>query len=65
MKPDRKTTTDGQFGAWNRPADQAISRPLEQLAWLGAGALAAVLVTVGVGLLFLQVSTAVEELRTA
>ncbi|MCM0676964.1 ABC transporter permease [Micromonospora phytophila] len=38
--------------------------PLEQLALIGAGALAAVLVTVGVGLLFLRVSTAVEELRT-
>ncbi|MER7888812.1 FtsX-like permease family protein [Micromonospora sp. NPDC094482] len=39
--------------------------PWEQLALLGAGALAAVLVTVGVGLLFLRASTAVEELRTA
>jgi hypothetical protein len=38
--------------------------PLEQLAWVGAGALAAVLVTVGVGLVFLRSSTAVEELRT-
>ncbi|WP_406038959.1 ABC transporter permease [Micromonospora sp. NBC_00898] len=38
--------------------------PLEQLAWVGAGALAAVLVTVGVGLVFLRASTAVEELRT-
>ncbi|SCL56569.1 hypothetical protein [Micromonospora peucetia] len=38
--------------------------PLEQLALLGAGALAAVLVTVGVGLLFLRAGTAVEELRT-
>lgn len=38
--------------------------PLEQLALLGAGALAAVLVTVGVGLLFLRSSTALEELRT-
>ncbi|MFC4021084.1 FtsX-like permease family protein [Micromonospora sp. GCM10011542] len=38
--------------------------PLEQLAWLGAAALAAVLVTIGVGLLFLRVSTTVEELRT-
>ncbi|MEU9505846.1 FtsX-like permease family protein [Micromonospora sp. NPDC048170] len=37
--------------------------PLEQLALLGAGALAAVLVTVGVGLLFLRAGTAVEELR--
>lgn len=39
--------------------------PLGQLALVGAGALAAVLVTVGVGLLFLRASTAVEELRTA
>ncbi|MEU4778095.1 FtsX-like permease family protein [Micromonospora sp. NPDC023633] len=37
--------------------------PLEQLALLGAGALAGVLVTVGVGLLFLRAGTAVEELR--
>jgi hypothetical protein len=39
--------------------------PLEQLAWLGAGAVGAVLLTVAVGLLFLRASTAVEELRTA
>ncbi|MFU8851000.1 FtsX-like permease family protein [Micromonospora sp. SL1-18] len=38
--------------------------PVEQLAWLAAGALVAVLVTVGVGVLFLRSSTAVEELRT-
>ena len=38
--------------------------PWERLAWLGAGALVAVLVTVGVGLLFLRTSTALEELRT-
>ncbi|MFC3503757.1 FtsX-like permease family protein [Micromonospora krabiensis] len=38
--------------------------PLEHLALLGAGALAAVLVTVGIGLLFLRASTATEELRT-
>ncbi|MGC1210434.1 MAG: FtsX-like permease family protein [Micromonospora sp.] len=38
--------------------------PWERLAWLGVGALVAVLVTVGVGLLFLRASTAVEELRT-
>ncbi|PWR14052.1 hypothetical protein DKT69_18315 [Micromonospora sicca] len=38
--------------------------PWDRLAWLGAGALGAVLVTVGVGLLFLRSSTAVEELRT-
>ncbi|MEV1143404.1 FtsX-like permease family protein [Micromonospora sp. NPDC049799] len=37
--------------------------PLEHVAWLGAGALAAVLVTVAVGLLFLRPGTAVEELR--
>ena len=45
--------------------ERAVAVPVEQLAWLGAGALAAVLVTVGVGLLFLRVSTAVDELRTA
>ncbi|MFG3703255.1 FtsX-like permease family protein [Micromonospora sp. NPDC047670] len=39
--------------------------PVEQLAALGGGALAAVLVTVGVGLLFLRAGTAVEELRAA
>ncbi|MGC4849432.1 FtsX-like permease family protein [Micromonospora sp. DT15] len=47
------------------PAVQrAVPVPLEHLAWLGAGALAAVLVTVGVGLLFLRASTALDELRT-
>ncbi|MFI6783789.1 FtsX-like permease family protein [Micromonospora sp. NPDC050276] len=44
---------------------RAVPVPLEHLAWLGVGALAAVLVTVGVGLLFLRVSTALDELRTA
>ncbi|MEH0845132.1 FtsX-like permease family protein [Micromonospora sp. CPCC 205711] len=39
--------------------------PVEQLAWVAGAALAAVLVTVGVGPLFLRASTAVEELRTA
>ncbi|MET8120833.1 FtsX-like permease family protein [Micromonospora sp. NPDC005189] len=43
---------------------RAIPVPLEQLAWLGAGALVAVLVTVGIGLLFLRASTALDELRT-
>ncbi|MEV4117682.1 FtsX-like permease family protein [Micromonospora sp. NPDC049645] len=43
---------------------RAVPVPLEHLAWLGAGALAAVLVTVGVGLLFLRASTALDELRT-
>jgi hypothetical protein len=38
--------------------------PWDRLAWLGAGALGAVLVTVGAGLVFLRSSTAVEELRT-
>ncbi|SCE89937.1 FtsX-like permease family protein [Micromonospora haikouensis] len=37
--------------------------PLEQLALVGAGAVAAVALTVAVGLLFLQASTTVEELR--
>ncbi|MFI6232683.1 FtsX-like permease family protein [Micromonospora sp. NPDC050784] len=44
---------------------RAVPVPLEHLAWLGAGALAAVLVTIGVGLLFLRVSTALDELRAA
>ncbi|WP_433265891.1 FtsX-like permease family protein [Micromonospora vinacea] len=43
---------------------RTVPVPLEHLAWLGAGALAAVLVTVGVGLLFLRASTALDELRT-
>ncbi|MET8906283.1 FtsX-like permease family protein [Micromonospora sp. NPDC004551] len=38
--------------------------PWEQLAWFAAGGLAAVLLTVGVGALFLRASTTVEELRT-
>ncbi|MEU8419734.1 FtsX-like permease family protein [Micromonospora sp. NPDC048835] len=42
---------------------RAVPVPLEHLAWLGTGALAAVLVTVGVGLLFLRSSTALDELR--
>lgn len=37
--------------------------PLDDLALLGAGAVAAVLAVVGVGLLFLRASTALEELR--
>ncbi|MBQ1029884.1 ABC transporter permease [Micromonospora sp. C97] len=45
--------------------ERAVPVPLEHLAWLGAGTLAAVLVTVGVGLLFLRTSTALDELRTA
>ncbi|MFF5176758.1 FtsX-like permease family protein [Micromonospora sp. NPDC000316] len=45
-------------------AERAAGVPVEHLAWLGAGAFAAVLVTVGVGLLFLRASIAVEELRT-
>lgn len=38
--------------------------PWAQLAWFAVGGLAAVLVTVGVGLLFLRAGTTVEELRT-
>ncbi|MFR9777761.1 FtsX-like permease family protein [Micromonospora sp. MS34] len=38
--------------------------PWEQLGWFAAGGLAAVLATVGVGLLFLRASTTLEELRT-
>ncbi|SCE84522.1 FtsX-like permease family protein [Micromonospora coriariae] len=45
-------------------AERVPDVPLEQLAWLGGTALAAVLLTVGVGLLFLRASTAVDELRT-
>ncbi|BCJ59118.1 FtsX-like permease family protein [Micromonospora endophytica] len=37
--------------------------PLDQLALLGAGAVAATLLTVGLGVLFLRQNTAVEELR--
>ncbi|MDG4836171.1 ABC transporter permease [Micromonospora sp. WMMD967] len=43
---------------------RAVPVPLEHLAWLGAGGVGAVLVTVGVGLLFLRASTALDELRT-
>ncbi|TDB72864.1 FtsX-like permease family protein [Micromonospora sp. KC723] len=54
-------------GLFRVPADDGVTVtpdvPVEQLAWIAAGALAAVLVTVGVGLLFLRTSTAVEELR--
>ncbi|MEU4397855.1 FtsX-like permease family protein [Micromonospora orduensis] len=46
-------------------AERVPDVPLEHLAWLGAGATVAVLVTVGVGLLFLRASTALDELRTA
>ncbi|MCW3842931.1 ABC transporter permease [Micromonospora yasonensis] len=38
--------------------------PWEHLAWFAAGGLAAVLLTVGVGVLFLRASTTLEELRT-
>ncbi|RZT82098.1 FtsX-like permease family protein [Micromonospora violae] len=43
---------------------RAVPVPLEHLAWLGAGAVVAVLLTIGVGLLFLRASTAMDELRT-
>ncbi|MEH0932790.1 FtsX-like permease family protein [Micromonospora sp. CPCC 205558] len=43
---------------------RAVPVPLEHLAWLGAGALVAMLLTIGVGLLFLRASTALNELRT-
>ncbi|WP_341718510.1 FtsX-like permease family protein [Micromonospora sp. FIMYZ51] len=39
--------------------------PLDQLAMLGAGAVAATLLTVGLGVLFLRANTTVEELRTS
>lgn len=42
---------------------RAVPVPLDDLALLGAGAVAAVLAVVGVGLLFLRASTALEELR--
>ena len=38
--------------------------PWEQLAWFAAGGLAAVLVTVVAGLIFLRADPSVEELRT-
>ncbi|WP_446217832.1 FtsX-like permease family protein [Micromonospora sp. IBHARD004] len=44
--------------------ERAVHIPVDLLALYGAGGLAAVLMTVGVGLLFLRSSTAVEELRT-
>lgn len=43
--------------------ERAVPIPVDDLALFGAGALAAVLAVVGVGLLFLRTSTAVEELR--
>lgn len=43
---------------------RSVPVPFDDLALYGAGGLALVLVTVGVGLLFLRSSTAVEELRT-
>ncbi|MEV4479837.1 FtsX-like permease family protein [Micromonospora coxensis] len=48
---------------WVPEVSVAPDVPLAQLAGVGAGALATVLVTVGVGLLFLRASTAVDELR--
>ncbi|MET8528367.1 ABC transporter permease [Micromonospora sp. NPDC005172] len=62
---DDPATRDQYTRVVQTGGERAVAVPLEQLAWLGAGALAAVLVTVGVGLLFLRVSTAVDELRTA
>ncbi|HEX5542772.1 MAG TPA: FtsX-like permease family protein, partial [Micromonospora sp.] len=44
---------------------RAFPVPFDDLALFGAGALAAVLVTVGIGLLFLHSSTALEELRVS
>ncbi|MFC7549210.1 ABC transporter permease [Plantactinospora sp. GCM10030261] len=53
--------------AWQHTRWTEVSRvvdvPLEQLALLGGGALAAVLATVAIGLLFLRASTTIEELR--
>ncbi|MER7455527.1 FtsX-like permease family protein [Micromonospora sp. NPDC126480] len=59
-------------GGWDRYArTEWVERvteppvvPLEQLALLGGGSLAAVLVTVAAGVLFLRAGTTVEELRT-
>jgi hypothetical protein len=42
----------------------SVPIPFDQLALLGAGAVATVVAVVGVGLVFLRSSTAVEELRT-
>jgi hypothetical protein len=43
---------------------QQVPVPLDDLALLGVGAVTAVLVVAGVGLLFLRSATALEELRT-
>ncbi|MEH0937233.1 ABC transporter permease [Micromonospora psammae] len=59
--------TEARYTRLIQPVQRQLTPdvPVEHLALIGAGALAAVLVTVGVGLLFLRTSTAVEELRTA
>lgn len=53
------------FGDSTRMASvvREVPVPLDDLALLGAGAVAAVLAVVGVGLLFLRASTALDELR--
>jgi hypothetical protein len=55
----------GLFGDSTRMASvvREVPVPLYDLVLLGAGAVAAVLAVVGVGLLFLRASTALEELR--
>ncbi|TDC64907.1 FtsX-like permease family protein [Micromonospora sp. KC207] len=57
LGPARTRTVDGL----QRYATPGV--PLEHLALVGAGAVAAVALTVAVGLLFLRASTTVEELR--
>ncbi|WP_328341008.1 ABC transporter permease [Micromonospora sp. NBC_00421] len=48
---------------WVPEVSVAPDVPVAQLAWVGASALAAVLVTVAVALLFLRASTELDELR--
>ena len=54
----------GQLPTWLASMVHRIPVPLGNLALVGAGALVAALVVVGIGLLFLRGATAVEELRT-
>jgi hypothetical protein len=64
---DVRANDYSQCGVGDCPAPPEIVRtvpvPLDDLAMYGAGALAALLAVVGLGLLFLRASTALEELR--